>query len=705
MAEWRAKYLDYKQGKKKVKAVARAVSRANATPQTPLRPEIGPQRRSTYGATSPIATRYKPASAPRAFGGGGDRAGNSLGDPSAAFGGDSRLESEELLDDPYQKTKKTRPISIRETNSGQSPEQESPSTPYGSFVPTPPLQTQRFELPDPAVSTQTPLTRDFSTRDFATPAIHNGSLHASQRSESSSVPQSAYEVGQTTSPKNKSTFASMRSRFPQNQNVRPLMRRVFTMGTPLAPTESRRIDVDMGVIDQLRARQHEFFAWMDKELEKVEGFYKLKEDEAGTRLRVLRDQLHEMRNRRIQEVAEAQRAKALRKQEERAMLDFSRGNIHGKSKRNYDENRPDSRDQLNAWLDPVERVIGQAKSKVLGPRPGSNSKALQNMQASPELRAKMQSQQDGAGDDDRDYVRRPPRADVPYRTAKRKLKLALQEFYRGMELLKSYALLNRTAFRKINKKYDKALDAHPPLRYMSEKVNKAWFVKSDVLDGHMHAVEDLYARYFERGNHKVATGKLRSSHGRPADQSASAFRNGISIGVGAVFSIQGVIYGAELLHHPDPTIRVQTSYLMQVYGAYFLALYLFSWFCLDCSIWTRNKINYQFVFEFDPRHNLDWRELSEFPSFLILMLGLFAWLNFSRYGSPDMFIYYPVILIFITVVIIFIPAPIIFHRSRRWFIYSHVRWEFDHQFSRLTTIVALTFGWTISCRVQGLFPG
>lgn len=392
--------------------------------------------------------------------------------------------------------------------------------------------------------------------------------------------------------------------------------------------------------DIVREKEHEFFEFLDSELDKVESFYKMKEEQAGQRLNILRVQLHEMRNRRIQEMTEDSY------REEDASRDGPRENGNGTSN-----------GKLNGWVEPI-------KAKIFAP--GPNSKALQKMSQTPGLNAM------NGGDAERDYIRRPQHHEVPYRTAKRKLKLALQEFYRGLELLKSYALLNRTAFRKLNKKYDKAVNARPPYRYLNEKVNQAWFVNSDVLEGHIRAVEDLYARYFERGNHKLAAGKLRSLTKKADDLSGSTFSNGMLIGTGAVFAIQGLIYGAQLLWHEDATIRIQTSYLMQIYGGYFLMLYLTALFCIDCSIWNQNKVNYPFIFEFDQRHHLDWRQLAQFPSFFFLVLGLFMWVNFSRYGTPAMYIYYPVVLIFVTVFILFFPAPLIWYKSRRWFLYSHV---------------------------------
>lgn len=528
---------------------------------------------------------------------------------------------------------------------------------YGSFIRTPPERdpapisesgqpSRPFELPAPAIKVPSNVSdgkgqgRPQSTRTSSAVSL---SRFALDRNASMTGAKPGTSSTRAPGPGHFRTAsaATLATLTPSDINTpRQRIRRMFSMGGPPVERIRSRGEYLMQTLDEVREKEQDFFEFLDSELEKVETFYRQKEDQAGQRLVLLREQLHEMRNRRISEIAEARRRKR-------------DGESNGHSAKNIDGSNGVGRLPL---LDPL-------KAKLF--KPGPNSKAFQKMPQTP-------SHTGAKPDDGRDYVRRPPEDEVPYRTAKRKLKLALQEFYRGIELLKSYALLNRTAFRKLNKKYDKTVNARPTYRYMNEKVNKAWFVNSDVLDGHLQAVEDLYARYFERGNHKIAAGKLRSLSRKKRDESGSAFRNGLLIGVGAVFAIEGVVNGAQLLFHDDYQVRMQTTYLLQIYGGYFLMLYLFSLFCLCCKVWTANRVNYPFIFELDPRSRLDWRQLAEFPSFFLFLFGLLMWLNFSRYGSPTMYLYYPVLLIFITFVILFLPAPILWHKSRRWFLYSHV---------------------------------
>lgn len=162
-----------------------------------------------------------------------------------------------------------------------------------------------------------------------------------------------------------------------------------------------------------------------------------------------------------------------------------------------------------------------------------------------------------------DYVRRPVSESPSYLSAKRKLKAALEEYYRALELLKSYAILNRTAYRKINKKYDKSVNVKPKMRCMTEKINNANFVKSDIVDGLIVAVEDLYARYFEKGSHKRAVGKLRKS-GHGGSYTSSTWHNGLMAGAGVTLAIQAVVYGVEFLNDVDIIRTTQTAYLLQV---------------------------------------------------------------------------------------------------------------------------------------------
>jgi hypothetical protein len=324
------------------------------------------------------------------------------------------------------------------------------------------------------------------------------------------------------------------------QSARPLMKRIMSLGGNSTPLPA---DMPLEAYRDLDQRQDDFFNFLDGELEKIESFYKLKEDEATERLQIMREQLHCMRDTRIEELINARRDKA------RVKKDGSGYNGL------LDETFHDNKSRSEQWLHALDGALGAVRNG----RFGKNTKKMQTL-ASPYIPAAGVENRD----ENRDYIRRPIKGEIPYRTAKRKLKDAMQEFYRGLELLKSYALLNRKAFRKINKKYDKAVHARPPLRYMNDKVNEAYFVKSDVLEGHIRAVEDLYARYFEGGNYKVAASKLRVKHDRANDLNGTVFRNGIMAATGACLGIEGLVYGVELLYHPNPATALSTSYLMQV---------------------------------------------------------------------------------------------------------------------------------------------
>ncbi|KAL5090948.1 hypothetical protein Trisim1_012446 [Trichoderma cf. simile WF8] len=623
--EWRIKYLNYKAGKKYVKAVASAIQRtSSSTPRL-----LSSRRTPTFFSIAGPHTEPSPQ-------------------PS------SRFETSRPSDDAPRSSRwhgQSEPVAIAKQTEDEALNSNGNSLGYGSFVPTPPADPQQLSrrLQDEDDKDQ----QDGQDKD------QNGKQSDNQGDgddDEFELPAPAIYTT-TSSPGAKQSFSpgrkSARFNFHRSNSSGPL-----SSGTlpTLVPTdtaddrlrriissarESARITgLPRQSLDLVREREQQFYSFLDSELEKVETFYKKNEDRAGQRLVMLREQLHEMRNRRIQEINNERTNRSL----------------SGTSNQQFGEGNPD---KANAWIHPL-------KNKIFPP--GPNSKAFQNMPQTPHLAAGSRPR-----DDRMDYVRRPVDNEVAYRTAKRKLKLAMQEFYRSLELLKSYAMLNRTAFRKLNKKYDKTVNARPPMRYMNEKVKKAWFVNSDVLEGHIKSVEDLYARYFERGNQKLAVGKLRKLHRKPKDESGSSFLNGILIGTGAVFSIQGLVYGTELLNDNDPTLSLQTSYLLQLYGGYFLMLMLFSLFCINCSIWLRNRVNYPFIFEFDQRSQLDWRQLSEFPSAMLLLFGVIMWANFSRYGDDTMYLYYPVLLVGLTVVVILFPAPVLAHKSRRWLAYSHWR--------------------------------
>ncbi|KKZ60757.1 hypothetical protein EMCG_04566 [[Emmonsia] crescens] len=636
--EWRAKYLNYKAGKKKVKAISRALRHAEQQSPFTHRRRLSqifhhedhsnadfPPSRSGPHQVSPVA--------------GGQRSSTHLERPEPALRDASRGRFGDML-----------PVVVPERRPLKSPGSrfnEQPGS-YGSIVASPPQHISptippSLELPDPALDPDDPHFRPgtpprsipWTGVDAARVLTANG--EAGNRT--GELTKTHSENSTSSNPQGvKNIFRSRRNSVPSRilDNQNGLLKSVFTSKTHC---ENATIRGPVDGFMALRHRESEFFTFLDKELAKIESFYHFKEKEATERLAVLRKQLHLMRDTRIAEIRINKR-----NPDAKARLDISMS---------------ETGTSVMRWKTPLGDKLDKARSR-------KTSKAMEQL-ATPSGPVPMCSPLD----EQRDFVRREDLNDVSYRSAKRKLKVALIEFYRGLELLKAYADLNRKAFRKMNKKYDKVTNARPTGRYVSEKVNKAWFVQSEVVENHMVSVEDLYARYFERGNRKIAIRKLRGKTSRTYDYSSNAFRNGVMFSGGLVFGVHGLAYAVRRLFHGDPEVRLYTSYLLQIYGGYFLALFHFLLFCIDCKIWGASKINYAFVFEFDTRHVLDWRELSELPCFFVLLLGIILWLNFRWLNG--MYIYWPILLIGITLIILLIPIRLLYHRTRRWWAYSNWR--------------------------------
>ncbi|EME81897.1 uncharacterized protein MYCFIDRAFT_203845 [Pseudocercospora fijiensis CIRAD86] len=612
-------YFDYKQAKKKLKAVAKAIR--SLPPSATSRTTPGNSL-----VDAPVATllrRKKPSLAS------GLAQHPPLSHVRSKSDSHSGVNPRSTIDFAHGAVDERSPLNTRHQAHDGRPGANQRMTSYGSIIGSPPSDADRkrkrqdaasLELPGPALAVEdaadhyppvSPRTSPVIPAKPGQAAPPAGELSTSLSSESYTPHPPATQMGHVGNayairpaidqPQTPGGASSrLRDLFPRrtnsNPDSRPFMRRMFSVTGNTTPKKARADrDVSLEAYKELDFRQAEFFLFLDRELAKIETFYRTKENEAKERLEALREQLHIMREYRLAEI---------QAEEER----------HRHS--HEDSNGPANTHQIN----------------------GQNGKVS---------------------------------SEVPYRTAKRKMKSALAEFYRLLELLKSYALVNRTAFRKINKKYDKTVDAHPKLQYTLEKVNLSHFVASEEVEHLMATVEDLYARYFEKGNRKVAVSKLRTKTAKAGDFTGPVARTCALLAAGSVLGVQGLVKGAELLFTAPEPKHVHVAYLLQLYAGYFMMVLLAFLFVGCAGFFTEFKVNYQFIFELDSRQALNWLQMSEIPAWLYFLLGVTIWLNFDiQAGGDTMFLYWIVVLIGLAVVALFLPFPILYHNARKWFLYT-----------------------------------
>ncbi|CAG8560030.1 25762_t:CDS:10, partial [Racocetra persica] len=117
-----------------------------------------------------------------------------------------------------------------------------------------------------------------------------------------------------------------------------------------------------------------------------------------------------------------------------------------------------------------------------------------------------------------------------YKDARKRMKKAICEFYRGAEMLKNYRNINYAGFKKILEKFDMITKLNGSEIYM-QKIDKSSFIKSKPLDVLMRDTEYIYTKLFGGNSRSYAIKKLRTPNRKHKTYYLPTIRSGIYIGL------------------------------------------------------------------------------------------------------------------------------------------------------------------------------
>lgn len=244
--------------------------------------------------------------------------------------------------------------------------------------------------------------------------------------------------------------------------------------------------------------------------------------------------------------------------------------------------------------------------------------------------------------------------------ARKRIKKALLEFYRSLELLKSFRTLNYLALGKIVKKYDKMTHRCTVAAYM-EDVRRKPFYASTTPDTLLNDVENIYRRVFTGGDRSKAVRKLRLPEVQHKSYQGWATASGILGGLMLAFTaniVTIVLSGSPQIHT-----------MALIYGGLGMPLLLAFLLSVNMLIWDSVHINYRFIFEMEQRTVLHNSQVNLLVGSFSLVYLVFVSLSLS--GSFDrhcLLLHQPWVLLGCLAAMLLLPLPIFFWTSRLWLV-------------------------------------
>ncbi|CUM47483.1 unnamed protein product [Debaryomyces fabryi] len=460
--------------------------------------------------------------------------------------------------------------------------------------------------------------------------------------------------------------------------------------------------------DNLELEKRKFKEWLDSELEKVNSFYKEKEEYNFEKFLLLQDQLYQLREHKAVVLQERLQHQNNRHSSSVDNPDNMYNNLHDiafhtksaltaldrfefpsfpstaflnkwKNKQekdidmiegndfddiNYHENR--IRNGMISSKDDEETDLTSIDSDInSGNLPHQQADTAGYSSQEPQTTEMIKTARR------RDYSVKKDHFRVPYVYARKQLKDAIIEHYGALSLLKSFRELNRTAFRKITKKFDKAMHTSISAPYVEKIDNEAYFQTSDTLDRLTGQVEELYIIFFDSGttDRKRSLEKLKSisyvlNSKVQKSYYAPFFTSGILIGFGFPLFILGLYLALRKTLNGD---LPEGRFLLQIWGGFFLLILAFLLFGINLYVFDLFKINYKFIFEFNLVSTLNYKQFLLLPAFGFAFFSLLFWFSLNNFW-PEAFPGrdWPWIFFGVMIVLFIWPGNQFYASSRKW---------------------------------------
>lgn len=182
---------------------------------------------------------------------------------------------------------------------------------------------------------------------------------------------------------------------------------------------------------------------------------------------------------------------------------------------------------------------------------------------------------------------------------------AFSEFYRGLCLMENFSKQNSEAVVRILKKYSKNIEMGSTQgKYVHENIMPhCSFDNRRSLKAIMLETEHTFAIAFTKGHRTEAMKTLRIP--QPENTELTSVSSALLIGFSVAVSIF-IVYTIIMME--PSALRELQPMLILFRGLFLYILMLWGW-GVDMYIWTKYKINYAFIFEFNSREHYKYQQI------------------------------------------------------------------------------------------------